>query len=220
MGRLLVLVLLVLGIGFILMQLLKFFVTINSSSAQRRRDIADMKSKMSRTIKTLVPMSHKELELLSVNRSNVEVSKGFNKMESGVFTSVYHEPLLAYAYKKYAYSTDHRLLMMHTSEDNYMYISEGRTTKVYLNDRELGVIDSEGGLTHPVSQKRLAEIEVDKVLSSHPVRIGGREVGEIMNVSLNESPNPRAYQFLEDMNEDEGHLFKALTFLSLIEESI
>ena len=171
-------------------------------------------------VKELVPLNPSELELLSVNQSGVEVSRGLNAVQTGMFTSVYHEPLLAYAYKQYKYPEDSSFLLVSTSSDDFIYKSEGQRTQVFLNNSELGIIDSEGNMYDPSSNSLIARIEADHVLSSHPVKIGDKEVGEIVNLRLNESPNPRAYQFLEKMDEREEKIFKALTFLSMVEETL
>lgn len=220
MGRSLALIILALALGFIVVQLVKFFISINSSSGQRRRDVELLKLKMQDMIKELVPMNNKELELLSVNQSGVTKTRGINSVITGAFTSVYHEPLLAYAYKSYNYPAENSVLLVSTSSDDYIYMSEGQTTQVFLNNSELGIIDSDGNMYDPRTKKLLARIEADQVLSSHPVKVGEKEVGEIVNLRLNESPNPRAYQFLEPMDEREENIFKALTFLSLVEESV
>lgn len=220
MGRSVALLILVVSIGFIIMQLVKFFITINSSSGQRRRDVESLKFQMAELVKGLVPMNETELELLSVNQSGVTTTRGINSVKTGAFTSVYHEPLVAYAYKRYSYPAENSILLVSTASDDYIYMSEGQRTQVFLNNSELGVIDADGNMYDSKSKKQLARIEADQVLSSHPVKIGEREVGEIVNLRLNESPNPRAYQFLEPMDETEEKIFKALTFLSLVEESV
>jgi len=220
MGRGLALIVLVAALGFIIFQLFKFFVSINNSSSQRRRELEQLKAQMAEMVKELVPMNPAELELLSVNQSGVSSTKGINSIKTGVFTSIYHEPLVAYAYRKYAYPKESSVLLVSTASDDYIYKSEGSRTQVYLNNNELGIINSDGDMYEPRTNQLMAHIEADQVLSSHPVRIGEREVGEIVNLRLNESPNPRAYQFLEPMDEKEKQIFKALTFLSLVEESV
>ncbi|MEM9547477.1 MAG: hypothetical protein AAGA77_15970 [Bacteroidota bacterium] len=219
MGRFLALTILVAAIGFIMIQLFKFFVSINSSRSQVRRDVEELKLKMMEMVKGLVPMNKQELELLSVNQSDVNISRGINSVKTGAFTSIYNEPLLAYAYKNYS-AGNKSVLLVSTNSDDFIYMSEGSRTKVFLNNSELGVIDSDGNMYDPVSKQQMARIEADHVLSSHPVKIGEKEIGEIVNLRLKDSPNPRAYQFLEPMNKREEDLFKALTFLSLVEESI
>jgi len=220
MGRSLALIILAVAVGFIIYQLVKFFVSINSSSGQRRRDVEDLKFRMAELVKELVPMNKAELELLSVNQSGVTTTRGLNSVKTGAFTSVYHEPLVAYAYKRYNYPAENSILLVSTASDDYIYMSDGQTTQVFLNNSELGIIDADGNLYDPRTKQQLARIEADQVLSSHPVKIGEKEVGEIVNLRLNESPNPRAYQFLEPMDEREEKIFKALTFLSLVEESV
>ena len=220
MARSLALLILVAAVGFIIIQVIRFFLSINSSSGQKRRDIEQLKLGMVEQVKELVPMSLTELELLSVNQSGVTTTRGLNSVKTGSFTSVYHEPLITYAYKRYNYPTESTILLVSTASDDYIYKSEGNRTQVFLNNSEIGIIDSNGNMYDPRTKKQLARIEADEVLSSHPVKIGEKEVGEIVNLRLNESPNPRAYQFLEPMDEHEEKIFKALTFLSLVEESV
>lgn len=210
----------VLAAGFIIAQLVDFFLSINSGSGQTRRDVAELKSKIATYISSLVPMTHKELELLSINQTGVVANRGVSTIKSGAFTTIYHEPLVAFAYKKYKYPADKSLLLVSTEEDDFIYMTKGTQTQVFVNNNELGMIDPDGTLYESKTKKQLAHISADPVLSSHPVKIEGREVGEIVNARLNQSPNPRAYQFLEEMNEREAQIFKALTFLSLIEETL
>jgi len=210
----------VLAIGFIIAQLMDFFLSINSGSGQTRNDIAELKSKIATYIAGLVPMSDKELELLSINQTGTSVSRGLATIKSGSFTTIYHEPLLAYAYKKYKYPADKSLLLISSEEDDFIYMINGGKTEVFINNTQLGFVESDGSLYDPKSNDLLAKIEANHALSSHPVQIGKREVGEIVNARLNESPNPRAYQFLEPMDEEESKIFKALTFLSLVEETV
>ncbi len=210
----------ILAVGFIIAQLMDFFLSINSGSGQTRNDIAELKSKIATYIAGLVPMSDKELELLSINKTGTSVTRGLSTIKSGAFTTIYHEPLLAYAYKKYKFPADKSLLLISSEEDDYIYMINKGKTEVFINNTQLGFVESDGSLFDPKTNDLLAKIEANHLLSSHPVQIGEREVGEIVNARLNESPNPRAYQFLEPMNEQESKIFKALTFLSLVEETV
>lgn len=220
MVRLAIIFIFVLAAGFIIAQLLDFFLSINSGSGQTRKDIAELKSKIATYISSLVPMNKNELELLSVNQSGTSTSRGLATVKSGAFTSIYHEPLLAYAYKQYTYPADKSLLLISSEEDDFIYMINGSKTQVFINNTELGFVESDGSLYAPETNRLLAKIDADHQISSHPVMIEGKEVGEVVNARLNESPNPRAYQFLEPMNEREIQIFKALTFLSLVEEIV
>jgi len=160
------------AIAFVIVQMINFFLSINSGSGQHRRDTAELKAKIAIYLSMLVPMSNQDMEELSTNKSGNSSVMGVARIDAGTFQSIFHEPLLAYAVKTYRFPADKRVLL------------------------------------------------ISGALSSHPVRIGNREVGEIVNVRLNESPNPRAYQFIEPMNEQELDIFRALTYLSLAEESL
>jgi len=83
----------------------------------------------------------------------------------------------------------------------------------------LGTIHSDGNL-YDTKERQVAYIAADDVLTTHPVKVGQREVGEIINPMLASSPNPRAYTFLKPMDSDERVLFMSLTLLSLVEETV
>lgn len=220
MIRVIISCILILSVGFIIVQVVNFFLSINSGSAQTKVDLAEMKSKIVTYVSSLVPMTDTELELLSINQSGTATNRGLTSIKSGAFTSIYNEPLLAYAYKEYKYPADKSMLLISSESDDFIYLSNGPQTKVFVNDMELGLISENGDLYDPNGEQLLAHIEIDQNLSTHPVKIGDREVGEIVNPKLNQSPNPRAYQFLEPMNDEESKIFKALTFLSLLEETL
>jgi len=213
-------VLLILGVGYVITQVVNFYLSINSGKGQTRNDIAELKSKIATYLAALVPMNDKELELLSINADKNVQRSGMTILKYGAFNSIYQEPLLAYAFKEYKYPADRSILLISTDKDDFTYMTKGASTQVFLNDDEIGYIDPSGNLYDPEKKKVLAHIEMENGHSSHTVQIEGREVGEIVNARKNESPNPRAYQFLEEMSAKESNLFKALTFLSLVEESI
>lgn len=208
------------AIVFVIVQMVNFFLSINSGSGQQRRDTAELKAKIAVHVSQLVPMSDSDMEELSTTMKGDTSIVGVSRINVGTFQSIFHEPLLAYAVKTYRFPADKRVLLISSSEDDFLYLSDAGRTTVYVNERELGVVKPNGDLFDPRGEKLLAHIEASPALSSHAVKINGREVGEIVNAKLNESPNPRAYQFLEPMNDSEADIFKALTFLSLAEESL
>lgn len=219
MLRLIVLVVMLAAISFIGYQIVSFLFAINSTKTQKRRDVGKLRDLIQPLIEGLVRLSSEELELLSINQTDTSTRPGLNTIRTGVFTSIYQEPLIAYARKTYGQSGTEVLTVLHTSEQSFVYESSGSKTRVLVDDQQIGTIHSDGNL-YDMKDRQVAHIEADDVLSTHPVKIGSREVGEIINPMRAASPNPRAYTFLEPMDTDEKVLFMALTLLSLVEESV
>ena len=219
MSRLIVFAVLLAAIVFIGYQILNFLFAINSTKSQKRRDVAKLRESIAQQIESLVALSKEELELLSINQIDTSTKLGINTVRTGVFTSIYQEPLVAYARKSYGQSGTELLTLVHTRDQSFVYESSGPKTRVSVDGQQIGTIHSDGNL-YDMKDRQVAHIEADDVLSTHPVKIGSREVGEIVNPMLANSPNPRAYTFLEPMDTDEQVLFMALTLLSLVEESV
>ncbi len=219
MIRILVTLIIFGAIAFIAYQIFSFFLAINSTKSQKNRDVVKLRDQLKDKVDSLVSLSDNELELLSINKSDISRYPSINPVITGFFDSIYHEPLLVFGKKMYGPSGSDTLTMVYTSEHEFVYLSSGHKTRVFVDDQPLGTIHSDGSL-YDMKDRKVAHIEADDVLATHPVKVGNREVGEIINPTLASSPNPRAYTFLEPMDSDERVLFMSLTLLSLLEESL
>ena len=89
------------GVGFILYQILKFASFVNNPAALAKRDGSKLRNYLSPYLDRLVPLTPNEMELFSLNRDVKKIKKRGNRITTGVFQSIYHEPLMAYAHKQY-----------------------------------------------------------------------------------------------------------------------
>ena len=211
---------LILGVGYVITRVIDYYLSINSGGGHTQKDIAEMKSKLALEIASLVPMGLDEMDQLSLNSANKSDSQGITKLRTGVFKSIYNEPMLAYAFKEYKYPADKSLILVCTERDDFIYMTNGVNTKVYCNSEFLGNIDTKGRLHDPDVVGPVGKIEVGNILKVRPVTVKGRVVGEVINTVGTESPNPRVYQFIENMSKDELIVFQALSFLSIVEEKV
>ena len=60
-----------------------------------------MKKLLAPQIEELIPWSGEEINLLSLKDGTVERKKRGTTVVQGTFNSIYHEPMITYAYKKY-----------------------------------------------------------------------------------------------------------------------
>jgi hypothetical protein len=171
----------------------------------------------------LVPLSKEELDLLSHGQQKHAVSKRFGYQAKGVYTSIFHEPLLAYNYRKYLGKKRNALLYARTHQHEYVYwVRNGRTT-LYIDGQEVGRIEANGILHGLKTGKELARIHAGGNQKLLPVKVGDREVGSLTPKpgSAVKGLNERAFEFLrEDMTEKEELLFLALAVKTLVEGNL
>ncbi len=207
------------GIGFIVYQIVQFAMSISGKKSQISRDVTTLRDEVDNYLDRLIPISTEELNLFSFHQIETNTSKSLHTIHRGVFTSIYQEPLLAYAHKQYS-GSDYSLLLAMTHQNEYLYIRKGARTDVYINDDAIGYIVG-GQKLYAMEDKGndlLASIQSNRLLTQHPISIADREVGQLANSVSGNEQNTRVFQMLEPMNENETEIFKALSFYSLIKE--
>lgn len=194
----------------------RFLFKMTISKSQLLKDIDSLRKDISDLKKMLVPFNDDEMEILSLNQSNITKKKRFSPVTKGIFNTIYYEPLVAYGIKNY--SNKQKLILICTSADEFVYLTKGDKTHVFMNDAEAGVLTSEGKF-YSIKNKLLALIDGNDNLQSHTVWIQGKDVGYINNPRFVSKSIPRAYNLLKPMNREEQNIFLCLTLANLVEEA-
>ena len=195
---------------------LRFLFKMTISKSQLLRDIDTLRNEISDLKKMLIPFNGEEMELLSLNQSNVSKRKRFSKVTKGIFNTIYYEPLIAYGIKNY--SNNQKLILICSTTDEFVYLFKGNTTHVFMNDTEAGVLTSDGKF-YSIKNKLLALIDGADQLQSHTVWIQGKDMGYINNPRFVSKSIPRAYNLLKTMSQEEQNIFLCLTLVNLVEEA-
>ena len=190
---------------------LQFLFKLTLSRNQMLRDITMMRSEIADLKKELVPFTDEEMEILSLRQTNTSKKRG-----KGIFSTIFYEPLIAYAIK--TYSADQRLILISTSDLEFIYLDKDNKTHVYINDFEVGVLTKNGHLLNAKNQL-LARIDGGDELPTHTVYINEKDYGYIVNPRFVNKTSPRAYSLFRNMNRDERNLFLCLTLVNLVEEA-
>jgi hypothetical protein len=194
----------------------QFLFKLTLSRNQMLRDITMMRSEIADLKKELVPFTDEEMEILSLRQTNTSKKRGFQKILKGIFSTIFYEPLIAYAIK--TYSADQRLILISTSDLEFIYLDKDNKTHVYINDFEVGVLTKNGHLLNAKKQL-LARIDGGDELPTHTVYINEKDYGYIVNPRFVNKTSPRAYSLFRNMNRDERNLFLCLTLVNLVEEA-
>lgn len=160
----------------------------------------------------LVPWDHEMLGLLSLNRSVLKKPGFFDNTTEGVFTTIFHEPVLAYVTLK---GGANNVTLARTSDREFIYRQKGRETEIWLNGQPFGVFVDGALLSAERGSKLLAQVEAGNDALQMPVLIGNGTAASISRTGRAAGPNPRALTLLRDLGPAEENALLALTILEM-----
>lgn len=183
-------------------------------------DINYMKSQLQLFINELIPWNKKELDLLSYNQVNQKISNGLIKSGQGVITSIYHEPMIAWAYKKYVGGGDNALLYAKTSHHEFIFRVRNNGTTIIIDGNEIGELRENGLLYGKQNNRLIARINRQGSQLALPVLIGDKEVATLKSKSYLDQTNKRAFELLNEMTDQEEALLLSFTILEITKEAL
>jgi len=208
------------AVGLVL--LFRLLPHMKPSAKRIKQDLQDMRSDMNEWLdQELVPIRKEELELFSFNQMNRLVKKRITLRARGVFTTIYDEPVLAYAYKRYVGSKRNALLYARTADHHFAYWIKSKEIQILIDNKLVGMLRNDGVLYNERKQA-IASIQQNQEELA-PVVVHDREVASLVKTDAKSSGSlsPRAFQFVKkDISEEEEKLFLALATLELVRESV
>ena len=167
-------------------------ISFNPLSAAWKRMLEKLRARLQKQIagNKLVPWDQEMLGLLSLNRSMLKKPGFFDSMTEGVFTTIFHEPVLAYAAQK---SGADSVTVARTSDREFIYRQKGKETEIWLNGQPFGTFVDGALLAAGRGSRLLAQ--VDNTANAEmqlPVLMGNNTAASISNPSRSSGPNPRA----------------------------
>lgn len=206
--------------------LITSLITKNLAPSKKRMgmEIQRMKEDMDLWAGELIPVNKEELELFSLGQDKQLIRKGITTTAKGLFTTIYHEAVMAYSYRQYLGNNDkaNGLLYARTAEHEYTYwISKGIGT-LFIDGQEVGTLSLDGKLRGKRTGKEIARIDKEQT-EFLPVRVGNRELGSISKkaTSTGDGLHDRAFEFMqEELNDKEEQLFLALVLKELVTRTV
>jgi len=151
-------VIVVSAFGFVIYQIAHFFFSIQVSSSKLKKDLQKLKYKLVDIKQNLVGIDEETIRLLSFDKEEDLIQDKISIFKEGVFTSIYHEPMIAYIFKQYLARMDKAVLLVETQHNTYEYYISSESTRVYKNDELFGIIHRNGNIEHESTV--LANIEI------------------------------------------------------------
>lgn len=184
-----------------------------------RSEIKKMRAELNPFVEKLVPWTKEEMELLSLNQTERSSKKRLIRTIKGVFTTIYHEPAIAYIYKKFISfgKEENAILLARTGMHEFIYRIKGKETELTINGQLVGKIKDNSLLYGASSNRLIARInkEQDNQLLL-PIYIKDKELGSLNAPEKVQKVNPRAFEFLQDMDDDESALYLSLASLQMV----
>jgi hypothetical protein len=180
------------------------------------RDLSTMRQLLRSVQPQLIPFQEeKELELMSLKVEIKPQKKGFDKIQTGLVHSIYHEPMVAFAYKDYGKNSRDAMLCCRTSRIELIYRIKKLQVDVYQNGSQVALIDSNHIMYGLKSRRALARVKPysNDFLS---IIIHDKEAGQLFNPAREYSHQQRAFSIVTNMNEEEEAIFMAIGLFEFV----
>ncbi len=209
--------LLVAGAGIYIFS--KVFPNFQPGNKKVQADLKDMREELAPAATNLVPLDNKDLELLAAEEEEHKVKKGFTTKVKGTLSTIFHEPVALYSYKKYlSTSGKDAVLYVKTARHEYFYWIKHKGTKVVIDNSLIGNLENQEILYGGKKDRMIARINRDEE-EFMPVLVQGKEIGSIVKTGPGEKQalSTRAFGYVVDnVLPEERAVFLSLAFYELI----
>lgn len=189
------------------------------------KDLEELRMEMQDWIggRELVPLKREEMDAFSLNQVEQSFKKRSGKKGRGIFTTIYHEPVMAYSFREYSGNSGQGLLFVQTAEKSYSFVKGKSGVRIAAGNTELGTLKADGILYSAKNGKPLARLgqSANQLL---PVVSEERELGSITlpgaGNAVDKGLSERAFQFVPDnLSEEERDVFLSLAALELVKQA-
>lgn len=209
--------LLVAGAGIYIFS--RVFPNFQPGNKKVQADLKTMKEELAPAAVNLVPLSNKDLELLAAEEEEHKVKKGFTTRVKGTLSTIFHEPVALYSYKKYlSASGKDAVLYVKTARHEYFYWLRSKGTKVVIDNSLIGNLENREILYGGKKDRMIARINRNEE-EFMPIVVQGKEIGSILKSGAGEKQalSTRAFGYvLEEVRPEERAIFLSLAFFELI----
>ena len=191
-----------------------FSLALNTDTKAWRNLLDRLRARLKRPALTqLVPWDGEMAALLSLNRTDVKKPGWFDGISEGVFTTIYHEPVLAYAGQL---SGKNAVLLARTSDREFIFRTKGKETEIWVNQQPFGVLVDGALLAAGRGSRLLARLEAAPAESQFPVLLAdNKTAATISNPAKTSMPNPRALSLMRPLSTEEENTVLALAILKM-----
>lgn len=203
--------------------LLRLVSDFQPGERKLKADLQKMRAETQQLAGELTPVSKEELDLFATEQVHRVLKKRAVLTAKGVFTTIYHEPVGAYSYKRYVSTKLNALLYVRTAEREYVYRFRDQEVQIIVDGKPLGTVKPNRVLYSAQDGRMIARMN-NEAAGLLPVVAVDRELGSITTKPAQTGKSAlhtRAFAFVKDnMSEEEETLFLSLAFMELVSRSL
>lgn len=207
-----------LGVFYILKLMGSFFINTQGVKSQIKTDLKKISKELQEIVENLSPWEDNDLDLLSVEQIDLKKKPGIHTQFSGVLSNIYHEKIVAFAYKEYYHKKKKSILVARTSAHNFSYKITKKAIDIFRDNIHLGTLKPNGSFLQ--ENIEIAHVDQSRTMSLIPISIQGKQVASLVNPTGHVHKNARALKFVEDLSEDDKELVLSLSIFELINRSL
>lgn len=208
-----VLALIVLTVGMKLIQNYK------PGRTKIQKDLMQIRAELAPYIADLVPWSSEEMQQLSYNQIKRSSKSGLVKSSKGVLTTVYHEPVIAWAYKRYFSKDENGLIYARTSNQEFIYRIKKGEVEMVIGDQLVGFL-KQGVVMSQKGNKQLAQVSQNYENLVLPMKVNEKMVGGLSNPTKVQKGNARVFQHLSKLEKEEEEMVLSLSILEMVKREV
>ena len=187
------------------------------TKGKTKSDIMKMRTQVNALSQALIPITEKELELLSYDDTDETYKKSFGTVTlSGIFLSIYQEHMVAYVYKGNTRKKRSGLLIVKTLNSEFLYQIVGDKVTVMMGEYLLGEYGTDGLLYGAKSGRLITRMNKDAKDFNSLIVMG--EDKATIRVPSPEDINPRVFEFIDqNLTDDQLVLIQAVVYYELVD---
>ncbi len=183
-------------------------------------DLKKLRTELAPLVADLVPWTEEEMAQLSFTQIKKSIKNGLVKTSKGVLTTVYHEPVIAWAYKKYVSRKENGLLYARTSKQEFIYRIKNGEVEMVVGEQIVGTLNQKGVLVNQKGNKQLAQINRNENNLTLPLLVNDKLLGSLANPDRKQKGSTRAFQNLMKMDKSEEEIVLSLSILEMVKREM
>lgn len=205
------------GFFFIVYQAVSFLLGSNSVKRMMQRDSESLQNELSDLLESLIPLEAEEFKLLSNNPISKKIRKGISGFNKGLLSTIYQEPIFAFALKSYK-SENQELLVIKSQKKAYELLFDGEKTKVFINDEAIGTINRKEKLLSLDGKSIMCELVSEESGNTKVIKSMGNDLAHLnLNIVNNTNNSERVFSLFHDFknNIDDNVVIMTLYYILL-----
>ena len=203
-------------LAFMMFILFQFLTSFPPGRKRREDELKKLKEEITPWFSELIAWNEDELEMLSMNQINQKKSTGLRPTGKGIFTSIYSEPMVAYAYTRFQGKGNQAIVYAKTANHEYAFGIKARETNIWMDGQPIGTLQQNGVFMSPDGKTELARIKKSNDQKLLPVYMSDREVASLIHPDQLKDVNPRTFDLVKKMSKEEEGLVLALALNQMV----